>query len=94
MLVKGTESWCVLECIKDNYYAMFHTHSYHCYKELHFNSRLNVNFDKSHWNVKCRPTATSHGACLKSVSRIIILQDFILTSITATEKCTLYLDFT
>ena len=41
MYVKGTGSWCVLEeCVKGNYYARLHTHrhSYHCYREMHFNS--------------------------------------------------------
>ena len=48
MLVKGTESWCVLkEYVKGNYYARFHTHSYHCYKEMHLNSRLNIYLTKS-----------------------------------------------
>ena len=43
--VKGTSSWCVLEeCVKDNYYARFHTPSYHCCREMHFISRLHVNF--------------------------------------------------
>ena len=45
MSVKGIWSWCVLEeYVKDNYYARFHTHSY---RELHFNSRLDVNFAKA-----------------------------------------------
>ena len=46
-MVKGTGSWCVLEeCVKDNYYARFNTHRYHCYRELHFNFRLDVNLAK------------------------------------------------
>ena len=46
-MVKGTGSWCVLEeCVKDNYYARFNPHRYHCYRELHSNSRLDVNFAK------------------------------------------------
>ena len=32
------------ECVKGSYYAKFHTHSYQCCRELHFNSRLDVNF--------------------------------------------------
>ena len=32
------------ECVKDNYYARFHTHSYHLCKEMHFISRFNLNF--------------------------------------------------
>ena len=43
--VKGTGSRCLLEkCVKDNYYARFHLHSYHCCKEINFISRLDVNF--------------------------------------------------
>ena len=38
--------------------------------------------------------APGHGACLKSVSRAIIMQGFILPAITAAEKCTLFLDST
>ena len=37
---------CAQECVKGNYYARFHTHSYHCYREMYFNSRLKINFDK------------------------------------------------
>ena len=45
MKVKGTGSRCLLEeCVKDNYYARFHRHSYHCCKEMMFIPRLGVNF--------------------------------------------------
>ena len=45
MKVKGTGSRCLLEeCVKDNYYARFHPHSYHCCKEMKFIPRLDVNF--------------------------------------------------
>ena len=45
MKVKGTWSRCLLEeCVKDNYYARFHPHSYHCCKEMKFIPRLDVNF--------------------------------------------------
>ena len=47
MKVKGTGSWFMHEeYVKDNYYARFQTHSYHCCSEMHFSSRLQVNFDK------------------------------------------------
>ena len=37
MKVKGTGSWCVLvEYVKDNYYARFHDHRYHRYRERYF----------------------------------------------------------
>ena len=45
MKVKGTGSRCLLEeCVKDNYYARFYPHSYHCCKEMKFIPRLDVNF--------------------------------------------------
>ena len=45
MKVKVTGSRCLLEeCVKDNYYARFHPHSYHCCKEMKFIPRLDVNF--------------------------------------------------
>ena len=44
-LIKGTRSWCMVEeCVKDNYYARVHTHSYHCCREMHIISRLYLNF--------------------------------------------------
>ena len=32
------------ECVKDNYYASFHTHSYHCCREMNFLSALDIDF--------------------------------------------------
>ena len=47
MKVKGTGSWFMHEeYVTDNYYARFHTQSYNCCSEMHFSSRLEVNFDK------------------------------------------------
>ena len=34
----------VVDFVKNNNYARFHTLSYHCCREIHFISRLNVNF--------------------------------------------------
>ena len=82
------------KCFKGNYNARFHTNRYHCSREMHFNSRCDVNFAKTQWTVKCRSRAPAHGAWLKSVSRTITMQGFILTAITAVEKCTLFLDWT
>ena len=48
MKVKGTRSRCLLEgCVKDNYYARFNLHSYHCCREMNFISRLDINFPDS-----------------------------------------------
>ena len=39
-----TRSWCMHEeYVKDLYYVRFHTH---CYREVHFSFRVNINFDK------------------------------------------------
>ena len=47
MKVKGTGSRCLLEeCVKDNYYARFHLHSYHCCREMNFISRLRRKFSR------------------------------------------------
>ena len=52
MKVKCTRSRCLLEgCVKDNYYARFHLHSYHCCREMKFISRLDVNFPDSTQNI-------------------------------------------
>ena len=95
--VKGTSSWCVLEeCVKDNYYARFHTHRYYWCREMHFISRRDIQFSslnlklwQCQWSVKCRSRVPGHGACLKSMSRTITMQLFILHAITAAEKSTL-----
>ena len=68
------------EYLKANCYARFHSHSYHCCREMHNNSRLEV---------KRRSRAPGHGVCLTSVSRNATMQGF-----TATEKCTSILDLT
>ena len=42
--------------------------------------------------MKCRSRVPVHGACLKSLTKTITMQGFILPAITAAEKCTLFLD--
>ena len=52
MKVKGTGSRCLLEeCVKDNDYARFHLHTFHCCREMNFTSRLDVNFLDSTQNI-------------------------------------------
>ena len=52
MKVKGTGSRCRLEeCVKDNYYARFYFHSYHCCRALNLISRLDINFLDSTQNI-------------------------------------------
>ena len=47
MKVKGIWSWCMLEeYVKDNYYARFRIHNYHCCSEIRFSYRFDLNFDK------------------------------------------------
>ena len=55
---------------------------------------LDIKFGQSEWSMKCRSWANGHGACLKSVSRTITMQGFILTANTAAKKLTLFLDLT
>ena len=93
MKVKGTGSRCLLqECVKDKYYARFHLHSYHCCREMNFISRLDVNFLDSTQNIdksverELKFKGTGQGSCLKSVSRTITMQGFILTANTAAKK--------
>ena len=77
------------ECVKDNYYARFHTQSYHCYRDLY------LILDSTHVlpkSVERKIRSRAPGS--KSVSRVIIMHDFILTAVLATEKCTSFLDST
>ena len=89
------------EYVEDNYYAMFDTHSYHCFREIHFNTRLNVNNARlnvkswqSHSSMKCRSRAPVHSVSLKSMSRTITMQGLTLTTIIVSEKYTLMFDST
>ena len=75
-------------------YARFHTHSHRCCREMYFNSRHDIKFGQSQWSVKSRSRDPGQGACLKSVSRTITMQGFILTANTAAKKLTLFLDST
>ena len=56
--------------------------------------RVKVPASRSQWSVKSRSRALGQGACLKTVSRIITMQGFILTANTAAKKLTLFLDST
>ena len=79
-----------------NDYARFHIPSYHYCREMSFISRLDTNFLdssakfwQSRWSVNLKSRAPGIGACLKSVSKTITMQNFILPAITAAEKSTL-----
>ena len=62
MKVKGTGSRCLLEeCVKDNYYARFHPHSYHCCKDMKFIPKLDVNFLDSTQIVDGRTDGRTNG---------------------------------
>ena len=80
------------ECVKDNYYVSFHTHSYHCCRKMHFIYRLDIKFyfDKVSGarNVYNRSKVLGHGARLKVMSMTITMQVFMLRAITAAEKKT------
>ena len=53
MKVKDIGSWCILEeYVKDNSFARFHTHSYHCCSEMHLSSRLDMKSMEREMSVK------------------------------------------
>ena len=73
MKVKGTGSRCLLEeCVKDNYYARFHPHSYHCCKEMKFIPRLDVNFLDSTQNVDGRTNGRTNGRKVEPLYRTLL----------------------
>ena len=78
----------------NNYWARFDTHSYHCFRETHFNARLDIKSWQSHSSMKSRSKALSHSACLKSIPRTITVQGLTFAAITAAEKHTLMLILT
>ena len=62
MKVKGTGSRCLLEeCVKDNYYARFHPHSYHCCKEMKFIPRLDANCGRTDGRTNERTNERTNG---------------------------------
>ena len=75
--------------VKDNYYARFHDPRHHRYRERHFSMLLDVKFSQSQWSVKCRSRVLGHGAYLKSMSRKITMQGFLILAIIGTDKDTL-----
>ena len=73
MKVKGTRSRCLLEeCVKDNYYARFHPHSYHCCKEMKFIPRLDVNFLDSTQIVDGRTNGQTNGRKVEPLYRTLL----------------------
>ena len=73
MKVKGTGSRCLLEeCVKDNYYARFHPHSYHCCKEMKFIPRLEVNFLDSTQIVDGRTNGRTNGRKVEPLYRTLL----------------------
>ena len=73
MKVKGTGSRCLLEeCVKDNYYARFHPHSYHCCKEMKFIPRLDVNFLDSTQIVDGRTNGQMNGRKVEPLYRTLL----------------------
>ena len=70
-------------CVKGNYYAKFHTHSYHCYREIQFISKTQVTRRKTLTSVELEMQVKGTGAWLMSVPRTITMQCFILQAINA-----------
>ena len=73
MKVKGTGSRCLLEeGVKDNYYARFHPHSYHCCKEMKFIPRHDVNFLDSTQIVDGRTDERTNGRKVEPLYRTLL----------------------
>ena len=67
MKVKGTGSRCLLEeCVKDNYYARFHPHSYHCCKVMKFIPRLDANCGRTDGRTNERKVEPLYRTLLKA----------------------------
>ena len=82
MKVKGTESRCLLEeCVKENYYARFHPHSYHCYKEIKFIPRLDANCGRTDGRKvePLCPTLLKAGA-IKKFALSVLLNCYLMRS--------------
>ena len=58
---------------------------------MHFKSRLDVKFYQSQWSMKCRSRAQGHCEFLKSATRTIVVQGFILAATTLAKKYYLFL---
>ena len=73
MKVNGTGSRCLLEeCVKDNYYARFHPHSYHCCKDMKFIPKLDVNFLDSTQIVDGRTDEQTNGRKVEPLYRTLL----------------------
>ena len=80
MKVKGTGSRCLLEeYVKDNYYARFHPHSYHCCKDMKFIPKLNVNFLDSTQIVDGRTDKQTNGRKVEPLYRTLLITGAITT---------------
>ena len=73
MKVKGTGSRCLLEeCVKDNYYARFHPHSYHCCKEMKFIPRLDANCGRTDGRTDERTNERTNGRKVEPLYRTLL----------------------
>ena len=78
---------------------MYEDRIYDCFRETHFNARLDgdvnnarLDIKSKHSSAKSRSRTPGHSACLKSMSRTIAMQGLALAAITASEKHILMLD--
>ena len=73
MKVKGTGSRCLLEeCVKGNYYARFHPHSYHCCKEMKFIPRLDANCGRTDGRTDERTNERTDGRKVEPLYRTLL----------------------
>ena len=79
----------VEEYVYDNNYAGLHANCYHCYGEIHFTCSFGLISAKSmNCKIWAKDSLLGQEVCLKSMSRTITMQEFMLTAITVSEKYT------
>ena len=79
----------LVENLKDNYYVRFHYPTFHLIRKRHISILLDMKFCQYQWSMKCRSRVLGHGVCLKSMSKKITMQGFLILAILGTDKDTL-----
>ena len=77
------------EYAKDNFFAQYDNHSYHCCRNLIYP----VDLCQGYQSIKCRSRPPGHKACWNSIPRTIILQGLPLTAMTAAENIRIYYEY-
>ena len=76
----------LVENLTDNYYVRFHCPSFHLHRKRHISILLDMKFCQYQWSMKCRSRVPGHVVCLKSMSKIITMQGFLILAIIGTDK--------